>query len=195
MGSHHRRNSRGVLGFTTAHPPTSAKELAELSASDPAGLVDRPEFWILGENVFDERLNELDEIRIVIDKLGEIYLWRNNLSEESKRLIAFADPSIPFYPFLFLNGRINALSVFGLISDRYQPPAPTPTPAPGPAPADEDKGLCKICYADRANCVLIPCGHVFFCMDCKEDYEASRNAGECPICRKQYVDSVEISDD
>ena len=185
--------SRGVLGFTTAKPPSSTDELLRLPASDPAALVDRSEFWILAENVFEEKMNELDELRIVIDKLGEIYLWRNTKSDQSKKLIAFADPKVPFYPFLFLNGRINALSIVGLISDKDKSNKTKQTPAKNPA--NEDSGLCQICYTDKANCVLIPCGHMFFCMDCKDDYEEKSTIEGCPVCREPYTDGIEIAQD
>jgi len=183
----------GVFGFTNAQIPRSAQALENLCANDPAGLVDRCEFWIIGENVLDEKLKELDELCISIDRLGEIYLQKNDRSATSKKLIAFSDPQIGFHPFLFLNGRINALSIMGLKSNRIL--EPTPLPLPTPQPKDDEEGLCQICWTDKANCVLVPCGHIFFCVDCKDNYENSTHSTICPVCRTQYADAIEIADD
>jgi hypothetical protein len=114
-------------------------------------------------------------------------MWRNNESILPTRTVACADKDQKFYPFFFLNGRITALSLFGLIS-------PTTHIHPEPIPQDNDAGLCQICYDARANCVFIPCGHVFFCSGCQGPFE-QQSAKKCPICRKVYENVFEIEDD
>ena len=62
-----------------------------------------------------------DEYRILFDKTsGEILLCRNNDTVSQPRILTFADPNQTFYPFLFLNGRITALSVFALIAQNVR---------------------------------------------------------------------------
>ena len=166
-----------------------AKEFDRFPANDPAGLVDRKEFWILQENVFDEKLGELDEYRLRFHSSGEIRLSRNNLGEKT---VIHADASVTFYPFLFLNGRVNALSLFGVIS-----PVNKSTPVtkkPESTDDDDESDLCGICFVNKANCVLLPCGHIFFCFPCKTQYERS-SAARCPKCRKAYTDALEIEVD
>jgi rubrerythrin len=46
-----------------------------------------------------------------------------------------------------------------------------------------DDHLCKICYENVANCVLLPCGHVGFCMAC------SRQCPACPACRQPITEA------
>jgi hypothetical protein len=182
--------SRGVLGFTNAGPSVFVTNFDRLPAGDPIGLYDRSEFWILNEDAFDEKLSELDEYRLVYDRTGEIHMWRNNESIMPTRTVAHADPSQTFYPFFFLNGRITALSLIGIVSS---------TKAAQNKPnkkekKNEDEGLCQICCDEPANCVLIPCGHVFFCRDCKHEYEKS-SAKKCPKCRLEYTGVFEIAAD
>ena len=78
-------------------------------------LYDRREYWIINEDAFDERLSELDEYRFMYDKNGDMRMCRNNEAILSKT-IACADPHQTFYPFFFLNGRIAAFSLIGLVS-------------------------------------------------------------------------------
>lgn len=172
---------RGVLGFTNADPEVFVKQFDRFPANDPAALVDRNEFWILQEKPFDEKLTELDEYRLRFDRSGEIRLSRNNLDE---RTVIHTDPSVKFYPFLFLNGRVNALSLFGSSTKVIEPPQP----------ADEDSDLCGICYINKANCVLLPCGHIFFCFPCKTVYERT-SPSRCPKCREPFKNTLEIEVD
>ncbi|CAF4704927.1 unnamed protein product, partial [Rotaria sp. Silwood2] len=92
---------RGILGFTNAHRSVFVEDFNKLPAGDPIALYDRKEFWILNEDAFDERLNELDEYRFVYDKSGEIHMWRNNESTSPTKTVAYADASQRFYPFFF----------------------------------------------------------------------------------------------
>jgi hypothetical protein len=46
---------------------------------------------------------------------------------------------------------------------------------------------CKICYMNKINITLIPCGHLF-CSEC----DKRRTKKECPICRKEVKDSQAI---
>jgi hypothetical protein len=154
------------------------------------GLYDRLEFWIINEDAFDERLSELDEYRFVFDKAGEIHMWRNNESIMPTRTVAHTDPSQTFYPFFFLNGRITALSLIGLVSPTKTPQIKTTKKEP----KDEDAGICQVCYDAQANCVIPPCGHLFFCSSCKDQFEKT-TPKRCPICRKEYTNVIEIAAD
>lgn len=40
-----------------------------------------------------------------------------------------------------------------------------------------DEGLCKICYTEEANQIVIPCGHLAYCEGCV------KNLNNCAICR------------
>ncbi|CAF2400843.1 unnamed protein product [Rotaria sp. Silwood2] len=178
----------GVIGFTTAEPSNVVKNIDKLPADDPMGLYDRPEFWIINEDGFDESLSELDEYRFVYDRNGEIRMWRNNESIVPTRTVAFADPSQAFYPFFFLNGRIMALSLIGLVSSTKIVPV-----QPTPKKKDDDAGLCQLCLDTPANCAMIPCGHIFFCSDCKSQFEGKSKL--CPICRAEIKNIFEIESD
>jgi hypothetical protein len=153
-------------------------------------LYDRKEFWIMNEDAFDEKLNELDEYRFVFDKSGEMHMWRNNESTRPTKTVAFADSSQQFYPFFFLNGRITALSLMGIVSSTKI----VHNPNSGKAQNDEDAGSCQICYSEPANCVMSPCGHIFFGSGCKDQCE-NQFGKKCPVCRKSYDNIFEIEDD
>lgn len=50
--------------------------------------------------------------------------------------------------------------------------------------------ICKLCLTDRADCVLVPCGHQYACMPCykqfigiEDDSDIPREAPKCPWCR------------
>lgn len=53
----------------------------------------------------------------------------------------------------------------------------------------EDKDLCKICFAQKINTVLLPCGHRNFCKQC-----CKMGIQLCPICRKPVSNVVETFD-
>lgn len=189
----------GIFGFTNVRPTVFANKLETLPANDPAALVDRKEYWLLREEPFDENLSELDEYRILFDKTsGEILLSRNNDSTCQPRILTFADPNQTFYPFLFLNGRITALSVFGLIAqniqtNEYNSNLNLNLKTDGNTEED-DSDRCTICYDAKATCVLVPCGHMIFCTPCKNDYEM-KSTKICPKCRATYQQAIEIEDD
>ena len=173
-------------------------KLESLPAHDPSALVDRKEYWLLREEPFDETLSELDEYRILFDKTsGEILLFRNNDTTSQPRILTFADPNQTFYPFFFLNGRVTALSVFGLIApnaqviDNNQHDQSCDQRSDD---ADDDADRCTICYDAKATVVLIPCGHMIFCRACKGDYEL-RSAKLCPKCRATYQQTIEVEAD
>ncbi|XP_076235397.1 E3 ubiquitin-protein ligase RNF34 isoform X2 [Calliopsis andreniformis] len=44
----------------------------------------------------------------------------------------------------------------------------------------QDENLCKICWDDPVECVILECGHMACCLKC------GKQMSECPIC-KQYV--------
>jgi len=197
----------GIFGFTNVRPSSFADKLDTLPAHDPAALVDRKEYWLLREEPFDENLNELDEYRVVFDKTsGEILLSRNNDSVAQPRILTFADPNQTFYPFLFLNGRITALSVFGLIASNVNIDDPKWSPSPRHVKKDgsdgsdidtgsgDDSDPCTICYDVKATYVLLPCGHMIFCPKCKDEYEKTSEK-ICPKCRAKYEQAIEIQSD
>ncbi|CAF4008432.1 unnamed protein product, partial [Rotaria sp. Silwood1] len=131
-------------------------------ATDPAALVDRKEYWLLREEPFDDTLSELDEYRILFDKTsGEILLCRNNDTISQPRILTFADLNETFYPFLFLNGRITAVSVFALIAPNVRLTETNhninSTNRTENNVEDDDSDRCTICYDAKATCVLIPC--------------------------------------
>ena len=159
-----------------------------LPANDPIALYDREEFWILDEEAFDERLNELDEYRFVYDNSGNINMCRNNELPMGTKTVACADPSQSFYPFLFLNGRIKAFYLIGLISSTRKTPFCRRLSS-----TQDDANLCSICFENPLNCVLFPCGHLFFCSNCKDNYER-RSGKVCPVCRASYTEVFEIED-
>jgi hypothetical protein len=179
----------GILGFTNAKPSVFVDQFDQLPTGDPMALYDRKEFWILNDNAFDEKLAELDEYRILFDKSGDILMWRNNESKQPTRTCA--DNTQQFYPFFFLNGRITALALMGIVSTTRIAQTDTNNAQKSP---DDDADLCKICVDARANCVLIPCGHIFFCSACKDDFERT-SAKKCPTCRSPYESAIEFEVD
>jgi len=170
--------------------PSFFDNVDQLPSGDPMALYDRKEFWILNEDAFDEKLSELDEYRFVFDKGGDIHMWRNNSSIIPTKTVAFADKSQTFYPFFFLNGRITALSLIGIVSSTKI----VQTNYSKPEEKDEDAGLCQMCLDAPANCVLLPCGHIFFCSGCKNEYEKT-STKKCPNCRNPYENVLEIAND
>ncbi|UJR16205.1 hypothetical protein I4U23_003115 [Adineta vaga] len=176
----------GVIGFTNADPSIFTENFHKFLTSDPMALCDRPEYWIIVEDAFDEKSNELDEYCFKFDKEGCIQMQRNN-DLRSNKAIAFADSSQTFYPFFFLNGRISAFALIGLISSSNK--------TLPKKDEDANSGLCQICLDAEANCVFIPCGHIFFCSDCKDSCAEKLAENRCPICRKVYTDIFQIADD
>lgn len=118
-------------------------------------------------------------------------MWRNSTSNRPTKTVTFADSSQKFYPFFFLNGRITALGLIGIISSSQHAPTQNPQ-TPDNTTNDDDKGMCGICYDVPADCVFLPCGHMFFCSGCQGDYE-KKSKKECPVCRTPYDDVIKIA--
>ena len=119
-------------------------------------------------------------------------MWRNTESGQPTKTVAFADSSQKFYPFFFLNGRITALGLMGIISSTRISPVVNTTKT-NTADDDDENESCKVCCSAPADCVLLPCGHVFFCRGCRTTYE-TKSKKECPMCRNPYDDVIEIAD-
>lgn len=45
-----------------------------------------------------------------------------------------------------------------------------------------DDGLCSICFENKADCIVKPCGHIGTCASCLEGW--FKNKKICPFCRK-----------
>jgi len=54
------------------------------------------------------------------------------------------------------------------------------------AAADLDNNICKICYENPMDCVLLECGHMISCIKC------GKVLAECPICRQNIVRAVRV---
>lgn len=48
---------------------------------------------------------------------------------------------------------------------------------------ETDKSKCSICFDDNANTAVIPCGHMFFCYECIDEYHKMYPNRGCPLCR------------
>jgi len=55
-----------------------------------------------------------------------------------------------------------------------------------PAGDDAEKDICKICFVNSINCVVIPCGHFANCLDC------GKRLKKCPICRINVMKMQEV---
>jgi len=51
---------------------------------------------------------------------------------------------------------------------------------------DIDENICKVCFENPINCVLLKCGHMVVCVDC------GTNIKNCPICRRTISEIVKI---
>jgi len=75
---------------------------------------------------------------------------------------------------------------------RFSSPVPPVQPEakdPVTAPGNEDEDLCKICYENKIECVILECGHRILCGKC-----ARLPLKECPICRKKNIRIVKTFD-
>jgi hypothetical protein len=43
--------------------------------------------------------------------------------------------------------------------------------------------ICKICFVNPINSVILPCGHFSICVDCGQRLQAKDARAKCPICR------------
>lgn len=57
---------------------------------------------------------------------------------------------------------------------------------------ENDDGLCGICFEKKADCIIIPCGHLGACYSCL--YGWFKNKKTCPFCRKDVSLFQQISD-
>lgn len=53
-------------------------------------------------------------------------------------------------------------------------------------PCENDQMLCKICFTNEMNMVLLPCRHVVACVDC------SLTLDKCAVCQQEIEGSVKI---
>ncbi|CAF0829418.1 unnamed protein product [Didymodactylos carnosus] len=161
----------GYFGLTNVNPSMFENRLETLP-SDPNSLLDRKEYWLLFDNVFDEQLHELDEYKIAYDTdTGEIILEKNN-KPDSKKTIVFADKTQTLYPFFFMNGRITSLSLIGLVAENLMNIIDDPAKQARMIDGEiDDSDLCPICCERKVTCVLIPCGHLTFCVECRDKYK------------------------
>lgn len=40
-----------------------------------------------------------------------------------------------------------------------------------PMETEVNSDLCRVCFINEKNCALIPCGHLYFCMVCYDQYK------------------------
>lgn len=45
-----------------------------------------------------------------------------------------------------------------------------------------DKYLCKVCYNNYSDCIIIPCMHFICCEECINKLESNK----CPMCREDF---------
>ena len=57
----------------------------------------------------------------------------------------------------------------------------------------DDKDTCKICFTEKINAVILPCGHFALCIDCAKNLlrRNPRNT-KCPICRNAVTNITQI---
>ena len=51
-----------------------------------------------------------------------------------------------------------------------------------------DKYLCKICFEEYVNCLIMPCMHFVSCKKCIEKIQDNN----CPLCRNPFLEYLEI---
>lgn len=69
-------------------------------------------------------------------------------------------------------------------------PSVLPLAVPDEEDADEGEDTCKICLVKRVNAVVVPCGHLSFCMKCISDHR--RTNAKCPVCRQNITKIVRV---
>lgn len=55
----------------------------------------------------------------------------------------------------------------------------------------DESNLCKICYINKINIVMIPCGHIACCSGCI-NLSFKNNHKSCPVCRGSVANLVNI---
>ena len=48
---------------------------------------------------------------------------------------------------------------------------------------EQTDDICKICFVNPINSVILPCGHFSICVDCGQRLQAKNPISKCPICR------------
>ena len=76
---------------------------------------------------------------------------------------------------------------FGDIRDEFKVNIAAKTPE-NFKPLDAHKHLCKICYKNQKDSVLMPCKHRLFCYTCVQFLESK----ECPVCRRDIKYTVKV---
>lgn len=88
-----------------------------------------------------------------------------------------------------------------------------------PMEARVNLDLCRVCFINEKNCALLPCGHLYFCMDCYEQHkktdttifnalayvdnndefdevnienEKHSEAVKCPYCNEVSTDAIQV---
>lgn len=56
----------------------------------------------------------------------------------------------------------------------------------------EEIFLCKVCFNALPNILLKPCNHLSLCSSCEPKVRNQNQYPSCPICRKKYLQTVEI---
>ena len=56
-------------------------------------------------------------------------------------------------------------------------------------PLKKHRPLCKICYDNRIDTIIVPCSHSLFCIECTKHLEET-----CPYCGKKILKVVKIYD-
>jgi hypothetical protein len=53
---------------------------------------------------------------------------------------------------------------------------------------DDGDTLCRICFANEIDTVIVPCGHLSFCGKCV----AKLITKVCPICQNRFTNAVKV---
>ena len=51
-----------------------------------------------------------------------------------------------------------------------------------------DKFICKVCFEEYCNCVIMPCMHFVSCENCI----SKLNDNVCPMCRSPFLEYVKV---
>jgi hypothetical protein len=70
----------------------------------------------------------------------------------------------------------NVLALLGLTEETFGIMLQVPA-GQDEAKANEEGDLCKICYENPMNCIILPCAHFAICINC------SKKLDKCPVCR------------
>ncbi|KAH3763522.1 hypothetical protein Pelo_4637 [Pelomyxa schiedti] len=77
---------------------------------------------------------------------------------------------------------------------RAQPTATSKPKAASPG-ADAVEDICRLCFANKGNCVIVPCGHLGLCFDCgtllKNKSSSAESPALCPFCRNPITQLIQ----